>query len=92
MKKADFVSVKDYVLEYGHNSKHVRIIRTRYDEGGNKTIQFFLIELDLANPRIIPPRLISPDEVMNIFKKYNPDALESHVQQFIRGELLWLKN
>ena len=90
--KSDFVAVKDYVLEYGHNGKHARIIRTRYDEGGNKTIQFFLIELDLANPRIIPPRLISPDEVMNIFKKYNPDALESHVQQFIRGELLWLKN
>ena len=92
MKKADFVSVKDYVLEYGHNGKHVRIIRTRYDEGGNKTNQFFLIELDLANPRIIPPKLITPDDVMNIFKKYNLDALESHVQQFIRGELLWLKN
>ncbi len=88
MKKADFVSVKDYVLEYGHNGKHARIIRTRYDEGSNKTIQFILIELDLANPRIIPTKLITPDDVMNIFKKYNPDALESHVQQFIRGELL----
>lgn len=84
MKKADFVSVKDYVLEYGHNGKHARIIRTRYDECGNKTIQFFLIELDLANPRIIPPKLILPEEV----KKYNPDVSESHVQQFIRGELL----
>lgn len=92
MKKADFVAVKDYVLEYGHNGKQVRIIRTRYDEGNNKTIQFFLIELDLANPRIIPPRLISPDEVMEIFKKYNPDVLENHINQFIRGELLWLKN
>lgn len=86
MKKVDFVSVKDYILEYGHNGKHVRIIRTRCDLDGS-TIQFFLLELDLTVPKIPIPRLILPEEVMKIFKKYNPDVSESHVQQFIRGEL-----
>ena len=85
--QAEFVSAKDYVLEYGHNGKHVRIIRTRCDIDGNRTIQFFLIELDLTTPRIIAPRLILPEVVMKIFKKYNPDVSELHVQQFIKGEL-----
>ena len=83
--KADFVSVKEYTLEYGHNGKHVKIIRTRYDKDYHKVIQFFLIELDLINPRIIAPRLILPNEVMRIFKSYNPECLESHVNQFIQG-------
>ena len=87
MEKADFVNVQDYVLEYGHNGKHVRITRTRYDKGDYKSIQFFLIELDLANPRLITPVLISPDDVMRIFKKYNPDVIESHVEAFIEGLL-----
>lgn len=88
MKKAEFVSVKDYTLEYGHNGKHTRIIRTRCDMDGITVIQFVLIELDLTKPNIPVPRLILPDEVMKIFKKYNSDVSESHVEQFIRGELL----
>ena len=88
--QAEFVAVKDYILEYGHNGKHVRIIRTRCDIDGNSTIQFFLLELDLTKPNIQIPRLISPDDVMKIFKKYNSDAIESHVNQFIKGLLLWV--
>ena len=85
--KADFVSVKEYTLEYGHNGKHVKIIRTRYDKDDYKIIQFFLIELDLTTPRIIAPRLILPNEVMKIFKQYYPEIFESIVYRFIRGEL-----
>lgn len=92
MKKADFVSVKEYTLKYGHNGKHVKIIRTRYDNGAAKTIQFFLIELDLVNPRIIPHRLILEEDVMKVFKQYYPELLDSIVYQFIRGELWKIKN
>ena len=87
-EKADFVSVKEYTLEYGHNGKHVKIIRTRYDKDYTSTIQFFLIELDLVNPRLIVPRLILEENVMKIFKQYYPEIFESIVYQFIRGELL----
>lgn len=83
--KANFVSVKEYTLEYGHNGKRVKIIRTRYDKDDYKCIQFFLIELDLTKPNIIAPRLITPDEVMKIFKSYNGEVIESHVNQFIQG-------
>lgn len=86
--KTDFVSVKDYILEYGHNGNHIRIIRTRCDLDENSTIQFFLLELNLIEPKIPIPRLILPDDVMRIFKKYNPDVSESQVNQFIRGELI----
>ena len=85
--KADFVSVKEYTLEYGHNGNHVKIIRTRFDRDNESTIQFLLSTIDLTQPRIIEPRLILPEEVMKIFKSYNPDVSEAHVQQFIRGEL-----
>lgn len=87
MEQADFVSVKEYTLEYGHNGKHVKIIRTRYDKDDYKCIQFFLIELDLVNPRIIAPRLILEENVMEIFKRYYPEIFESIVYRFIRGEL-----
>lgn len=85
--KASFCSVKDYTLEYGHNGKHVRIIRTRFDDSENSTIQFLLVTIDLNKPKINVPRLILPEEVLRIFKSYNPDVSESHVQQFIKGIL-----
>lgn len=87
MNKAEFVAVKDYIIEYGHNGKHVRIIRTRCDIDENTCIQFFLLELDITKPNIQIPRLILSDEVMKIFKKYNPNVSESYVEQFIRGLL-----
>lgn len=88
MEKADFVSVKEYTLDYGHNGKHVKIIRTRYDKDYISTILFHLIELDLVNPRLIVPRLISEENVMKVFKQYYPEIFESIVHQFIRGELI----
>ncbi len=41
MNKAEFVAVKDYIIEYGHNGKHVRIIRTRCDIDENSCINSF---------------------------------------------------
>lgn len=88
IEKADLVSVQDYILKYGHEGKHVRITRTRYDKNNISIIQFYLIEIDLKTPGIFIPKLISPEDVMKIFKKYNEDVSESHINSFIQG---WLR-
>lgn len=85
-EKAEFVSVKDYTLECGHNGKHVKIIRTRYDTKESSTIKFILLTIDLITSKV-KTKYVSVQDVKDLFEQYYPELPERFVREFIEGVL-----
>ncbi len=87
-KEIEFVSIKEYVLSYGHNGEHIKLIRTRCNKNFyNQNIAFYLIEIDLLNNKI-KTKSINENKIKNLFEKYYPES--SHlklVEKFINGVL-----
>lgn len=83
---AEFVSVKDYTLEYGHNGKHLKIIRTRFDNKEDKSsvIKFYLFSIDLVHSYISTSE-ITEQEVRDLFTHYYEDLPQRFVDEFIKG-------
>ena len=84
--QAEFVSVQEYRLEYGHNGKHVKIIRTRYDTKDSSTIKFILLTIDLIRSKI-KTKYVSVHDVKDLFEQYYPELPERFVREFIEGIL-----
>ena len=82
--KADFVSVKDYTLSYGHNGLHIKVIRTRFDYKNTSNIRFVLFEINLIDGRSDAFK-VTVEEVKELFKNYYPELPESSVNNFING-------
>jgi len=85
-EKAEFVSVKDYTLEYEHNGKHVKIIRTRYDTKESSTIKFILLTIDLITSKV-KTKYVSAQDVKDLFEQYYPEPPERIIREFIEGIL-----
>lgn len=83
---SEFVSVKDYTLEYGHNGKHLKVIRTRFDNKEDKTsvTKFYLMSIDLVHSNINVPE-ITEQEVRDLFNLYYEDLPHRFVDEFIQG-------
>jgi RNA binding exosome subunit len=83
---SEFVSVKDYTLEYGHNGKHIKVIRTRFDNKEDKSsvIKFYLMNIDLIHSYISTSE-ITEQEVRDLFTFYCEDLPKRFVDEFIQG-------
>ena len=86
LDKPTFVSVKDYILNYGHNGEHIKLTRSRLDFHDETIINFFITRLNLyhGNSKI---ENININEVFELFKIYYPELSKSKIQSFIDGEL-----
>lgn len=86
LDKPTFVSVKDYVLNYGTNGEHIKLTRTRLDFYDETIINFFITRLNLyhGNSKI---ENITVNEVSELFKTYYSELPKSKVQEFIDGVL-----
>lgn len=82
--KADFVSVNDYQLSYGHNGLHVKVIRTRFDYKDISNISFVLFEINLIDGKSNTFKL-NVEDVKIIFNDYYPELPESIINNFING-------
>ena len=87
---AEFVSVNDYTLEYGHNGEHIKVIRTRFDNKEDKSsvIKFYLMSIDLVHSYIDTIEK-TEQEVRDLFNLYYEDLPQRFVDEFIQG-LLWV--
>lgn len=85
---AEFVSVNDYTLEYGHDGKHIKVIRTRFDNKEDKSsvIKFYSMSIDLINS-FINTSEITEQEVRDLFKLYYEELPQRFVDEFIQGLL-----
>lgn len=82
--KADFVSVKDYTLSYGHNGLHVKVIRTRFDYKDIANIKFYVIEINLFEGKM-ETYSVTETEVTELFEKYYPELPKRVVKEFLEG-------
>lgn len=85
---AEFVSVKDYTLEYGKNGNHIKVIRTRFDnkEDNNSVIKFYIMNINLVHS-YINTNEITEQEVRDLFKLYYDELPQRFVDEFIQGLL-----
>lgn len=81
----DFVSVKEYTLNYGHNGEHIKLIRTRFDINNKKIIKFYLIRLNLIELNNNSVTEISEKDVREVFYFYYPEIFDNIVNKFIEG-------
>ena len=83
---SEFVSVKDYTLDYGHNGKHIKVIRTRFDNKEDKSsvIKFYEMNIDLIHSYISTSE-ITEQEVRDLFTLYYEDLPKRFVDEFIQG-------
>ena len=83
---AEFVSVTDYTLEYGHNGKHIKVIRTRFDNKEDKSsvIKFYLMNIDLVHSCVSTSE-ITEQEVRDLYTLYYEDLPQRFVDEFIKG-------
>ncbi len=78
----NFVSVKEYLLNYGHYGTHIKIIRTRF----NDIIFFKLIKINLLTGDVLIED-IKKENVSDVFKLYYPELYNSIIEQFKEGML-----
>ena len=83
---SSFTSVKEYILNYGHNGEHTKLIRTRFDINNKKIIKFHLMILNLIEPGSNLTE-ISESEVKVLFSIYYPELHGNIVSKFIEGLL-----
>ena len=83
---AEFVSVTDYRLKYGHDGRHLKIIRTRFDNKEDKSsvIKFYLLSIDLVHSYISTSE-ITEQEVIDLFNLYYEDLPQRFVDEFLQG-------
>ncbi len=78
----NFVSVKEYLLNYGHYGTHIKIIRTRF----NDIIFFKLIKINLLTGETSIED-IQKENVKYVFNLYYPELFDSDIDQFKEGML-----
>ena len=78
----DFISVKEYTLNYGYSGEHIKIIRTRL----NDIIFFKLVKINLFTGDVSIED-IKKENVSDIFKLYYPELYDSIIEQFKGGML-----
>ncbi len=83
---SSFTSVKEYILNYGHNGEHTKLIRTRFDINNKKIIKFHLMILNLIDPGSSLTE-ISEREVRGLFNIYYPELHDNTIEKFIEGLL-----
>lgn len=82
--KADFVSVKDYQLSYGHDGLHIKVIRTRFDYKDIKNVKFYVLEINLFEGKM-ETYSVTDSEVQELFEKYYPELPKRIVKEFMNG-------